>query len=134
MPAVGEVLIEKSAFHSVKSVVGAEDLREAIRRRAEQIYIESGRVPGRDYENWAQAEREVRTEGASFIAPGKNAVVVKVDGVEFVGEFDKERSGGYVPGEFKAGGAVSVRFEGDRMFVRRPNGKELATRVVKKVG
>jgi Protein of unknown function (DUF2934) len=126
--------MEKSTSHSDRFVVRGEDLREAIRQRAEQIYIESGRIPGRDNENWAQAERELRSQRASFIAPGKNAVVVKVDGVGFIGEFDKEASGGYIPGEFKAGGAVSVRFEGDRMFIRRPNGKELATRVVKRVG
>jgi hypothetical protein len=126
--------MEKSTSHSDRFVVRGEDLREAIRQRAEQIYIESGRIPGRDNENWAQAERELRSQRASLIAPGKNAVVVKVDGVGFIGEFDKEASGGYIPGEFKAGGAVSVRFEGDRMFIRRPNGKELATRVVKRVG
>jgi hypothetical protein len=126
--------MEKSTSHSDRFVVRGEDLREAIRQRAEQIYIESGRIPGRDNENWAQAERELRSQRASLIAPGKNAVVVKVDGVGFIGEFDKEASGGYIPGEFKAGGTVSVRFEGDRMFIRRPNGKELATRVVKRVG
>jgi hypothetical protein len=130
----GEVLIKKAASYSAKPVAGAEDLREAIRRRAEEIYIEGGRIPGRDYQNWAQAEREVRSQRTGSLAAGKNAVVIKVDGVEFVGEFDKKSSGGYVPGEFKAGGAVSVRFEGDTMFVRRPNGKELATRIVKKVG
>jgi len=35
------------------------DLHEAIRRRAEEIYVRSGRIPGRDVENWAQAEREI---------------------------------------------------------------------------
>ena len=30
--------------------------REDIRRRAEYLYIRSGRVPGRDVENWLEAE------------------------------------------------------------------------------
>lgn len=34
------------------------DRQEAIRRRAEEIYIRNGRIPGRDNENWAQAEQE----------------------------------------------------------------------------
>ena len=40
----------------------------------------------------------------------------------------QEISDGYIPGEFGSGAAVSVRFEGDKMFVRRKNGKELETR------
>ena len=37
----------------------APDQHEAIRRRAEEIYIRNGRIPGRDVENWAQAEQEI---------------------------------------------------------------------------
>jgi len=40
---------------SAKKIITRED----IERRAYQIYIESGYVPGRDYENWAQAEKEL---------------------------------------------------------------------------
>jgi hypothetical protein len=116
------------------NAVGGEGLREVIRRRAEQIYIESGRIPNRDCENWAKAEREVCRERTIHLALGKNAVIIKVNGVEFVGEFDRGDAGGYVPGEFKPGAAVSVRFEGNKMFVRRTNGEELATCVVKKIG
>src|ERR1700690_1567258 len=38
------------------------DLHELIRRRAEEIYFRNGRAPGRDKENWAQAEREIAQE------------------------------------------------------------------------
>ena len=31
-----------------------------IAARAEQIYVESGRVAGRDLENWIQAENELK--------------------------------------------------------------------------
>lgn len=106
------------------------DLHEAIRRRAEEIYIRSGRVPGHDLENWAQAEKEIRGE----TEPGpRPAIVVKINGVHHVGEYRADLSEGYMPGEFTQGEPVEVRIEGDRMFVRRSNGKELETRIVRRV-
>jgi len=108
------------------------DLQKAIRRRAEEIYIRNGRIAGRDVENWAQAELEVRAERRGQIR--RAAVVVKVNGVQYVGEYRPESADGYVPGEFDAGSPVSVRLQDDKMFVRRSNGKELETRIVKKIG
>ena len=37
-------------------------------------------------------------------------------------------------GEFGADASVPVRFHGDKMFVKRPNGKELETTIVKQTG
>ena len=108
---------------------GLKDLQAAIRRRAEEIYERSGRVPGRDMENWTQAEQEVRSEAARY-AGRRTAVVVKVNGVEYVGEYTFTAADGYAPGEFAAGDPVAVRFEEDRMYVKRANGKELETRIV----
>ena len=107
------------------------DLHEAIRRRAEEIYVRNGRVPNRDVENWNQAEREIRLEIEH--SHHRTAVVVKVNGVQYVGEYCAEFSDGYIPGEFDPGAPVPVRLEGDRMFVQRPNGKELETRIVQKI-
>ena len=109
------------------------DRREAIRRRAEEIYIRSGRIPGRDLENWMQAEQEILREAAGTTARRK-AIVVRVQGVEYVGEYDPASSDGYTPGELKKGVAVAVRFSGDKMFVKRPNGRELETTVVRRTG
>jgi Protein of unknown function (DUF2934) len=36
-------------------------IEDAIRVRAYQIYIERGRVPGRDLDDWLQAEREIKS-------------------------------------------------------------------------
>ncbi len=108
--------------------------RDAIRRRAEAIYVRSGKIPGRDKENWIQAEREIQHEIAAQPTVRRTAIVVRVNGVEYIGEYKPEDSNGYVPGEFGTGGTVPVRIEGDRMFVRRQNGKELETRIVKKTG
>lgn len=109
----------------------ATDLQERIRQRAEEIYFRNGQIPGRDAENWAQAEQEIQREVES--AKRRTAIVVQVNGVRYVGEYRQEMSDGYVPGEFGPGAAVSVRMDGDRMFVKRPNGKELATTIVQKI-
>ncbi|HET7891280.1 MAG TPA: DUF2934 domain-containing protein [Candidatus Sulfotelmatobacter sp.] len=113
--------------------VSPVDRHEAIRRRAEEIYIRNGRIPGRDNENWAQAEQEIMRELAGE-APRKTAIVVRVNGEEYVGEYDPETADGYAPGEFGAGTSVPVRFRGDKMLVLRPNGKVLETTIVQKNG
>ncbi len=104
---------------------------DAIRRRAEEIYVRNGRLPGRDAENWAQAERDFRRESAER-SPRKTAIVVRVNGAEYIGEYNPASAEGYVPGEFGPGVSVPVRFHGDKMFVKRPNGKELETTIVNK--
>jgi hypothetical protein len=121
----GNVLPESGAGQDV-----VDELEEAIRRRAEQIYERNGKIPGRDIENWTQAEREIRSEAAQQVG-GRTAVVVKVDGVEYVGEYEFAAADGYAPGEFAAGDPIAVRFEDEKMYVKRANGKELETRIVK---
>jgi Protein of unknown function (DUF2934) len=111
----------------------ALDRHEAIRRRAEEIYIRNGRIPGRDLDNWAQAEQEILSESAGS-SPRRTAIIVKVNGAEYVGEYNAASSEGYLPGEFGPGTAVPVRFHGDKMFVKRPNGKILETTIVRKTG
>jgi hypothetical protein len=106
-------------------------VHEAIRRRAEEIYIRSGRVAGRDVQNWTQAEAEIMNELAEG-AGRRTAIIVNVDGVQYVGEYDLNSAGDYKPGEFPTGAAIPVRFDGDKMFVQRPNGKELETTITHK--
>jgi hypothetical protein len=106
-----------------------QDLQEVIRRRAEEIYFRNGKIPGRDLDNWAQAEREIVSEAASRTR--KTAIVLRVSGNEYIGEYNAESSDGYCPGEFCLGASVPVRFHGDKMFVKRANGKVLETTIVK---
>jgi hypothetical protein len=108
------------------------DRNEAIRRRAEEIYIRNGKIPGRDLENWAQAEQEILRESAEPRVR-RTAVVVRVDGSEYVGEYNPEVSDDYRPGEFGPGASVPVRFHGDKMLVLRPNGKVLETTIVNQI-
>ncbi len=108
------------------------DQHEAIRKRAEEIYIRNGRTPGRDPENWAQAEKEVLRESAGFAT--RKAIVVRVRGTQYIGQYNPESSDGYVAGEFGPRASIPVRFHGNKMFVKRPNGKVLETIVVNKIG
>jgi hypothetical protein len=108
------------------------DLHEAIRRRAEEIYVRNGRISGRDLENWAQAEQEILRESAE--SPTRKAIVVKVGDAQYIGQYNPDACDGYVPGEFGPGASVPVRFRGDKMLVLRPNGKVLETTIVKKIG
>jgi hypothetical protein len=52
------------AKHGDRSTAVAPDsTREhEIRRRAHEIYLERGREPGCDVEDWLQAERELTTD------------------------------------------------------------------------
>jgi DUF2934 family protein len=109
----------------------ALDRHDAIRRRAEEIYIRNGRIPGRDLENWAQAEQEILRESAE--SPTRKAIVVKVGDAQYVGEYNLESCDGYVPGEFGPGASVPVRFRGGKMQILRANGKVLETTIVKKI-
>ena len=123
--------METTSFpESACMVPSVEDLHEMIRRRAEEIYFRSGSIPGRDSENWSQAEQEILREIQS--PTPRRAIVVKVDGENYIGEYKTESSEGYVPGELEPGTKVAVRFEGGKMYVRRTNGKELETDIVKK--
>jgi hypothetical protein len=103
-------------------------MQEAIRCRAEEIYHRDGDIPGRDQENWAQAEAEILGE----LAPTSRnpAIIINVDGLQYVAEYNAANSDGYTPGEFLRGAPVPIRIEGDKMFVIRRNGRELETRIV----
>ena len=107
------------------------DRHEAIRHRAEEIYIRNGRIPGRDLENWAQAEQEILRESGE--SPTRKAIVVKVGDAQYIGEYNPESCDGYIPGEFGPGASVPVRFRSGKMQILRPNGKVLETTIVKKI-
>jgi len=107
-------------------------VQEAIRRRATELYQRSGAAEGHDVENWYQAEAEILREAAAH--PVRRAIIVNVEGVVYTGEYEPASANGYTPGEWKAGDRVPIRLEGDKLFLRRPNGRELQTSVVKRIG
>ena len=113
-------------------VNSTSDLQAAIRTRATEIYEKSGRVGGRDVQNWCQAEAEILREYAARFE--RKAIVVNVGGIVYTGEYDPDDAEGYAPGEWKAGDPVPIRFADQKMYLRRPNGQVLETVVVKKLG
>jgi hypothetical protein len=108
------------------------EVQEAIRRRATELYQRGGAVAGHDAENWYQAEAEVLRESATN--GRRRAVVVNLQGVVYTGEYEAASAEGYIPGEWKTGDPVPVRLAGDKLYLRRPNGRELQTTVVKRIG
>ena len=112
------------------AAVRSPEVEEAIRRRAEKLYEDRGRVPGHQDEDWLKAEAEVLHELAQ--TPKLALVKVRFEGAAYTGEYDAKRCDGYTPGEFRTGAPVEVRFHIGNMYVKRPNGKELETRVVRK--
>jgi hypothetical protein len=107
-------------------------MQDAVRRRATELYQQGGALEGRDLENWYQAEAEILRESATN--PGRLAVVVNLEGVVYTGEYEATAAEGYTPGEWKPGDPVSVRLSGDKLYLRRPNGQELQTTIVKRIG
>ena len=110
----------------------AAPLQDIIRKRATDLYLHGGKLEGHDLENWQQAEAEILREiGGPLDRP---AIVIHIEGVVYTAEYDSATAEGYAPGEWKSGERVVVRLEGDRMFLRRPNGMELETSIVKRIG
>jgi hypothetical protein len=107
-------------------------LLEAIRRRATELYQRGGAAEGHDAENWYRAEAEIIRESATRSA--RRAVVVNIQGVVYTGEYESNSTDGYTPGEWNPGDPVPVRLAGDKLFLRRPNGRELQTTIVKRIG
>jgi DUF2934 family protein len=107
-------------------------MQEAIRRRASEIFQRSGSMQDHDAENWYEAEAEILRESAG--SPVRRAVVVNIRGVVYTGEYECTAADGYLPDEWKPGDPVPVRLAGDKLYLRRPNGRELQTTVVKRIG
>lgn len=107
-------------------------MQDAIRRRATELFRRSGSIPGHDLENWCQAELEVLKEQATHLV--HPAVVIRFEGVLYTGEYEAASAGGYTPGEWKPGEHVPLRLEGNRLYLRRRNGSELETTIIKRVG
>lgn len=119
-----------SASDTLVPELRSSTVEEAIRRRAEQLYVQRGKVPGHEIQDWLQAEAEVTGKIAQ---PGKSAfVIIRFQGATYTGEYDVRSCADYRHGEFCPGSPVEISFNGDKMYLKRPNGKELETRVVKK--
>ena len=61
-----------------------KEMQDKIMRRAQQIFEQSGSVPGRDIENWTQAERELMWKPALELSEkhGQIQLEVAISGVD----------------------------------------------------
>lgn len=82
----------------------------------------------------AESPREAEMIREFATHPGCGAVVVNIEGAVYTGEYEFMTAHGYVPGEWEAGASIPVRFAGDKLFLKRPNGRELPTTIVKRIG
>lgn len=64
MPIIKEKAKVKKAASQSSSVpkisLTPSQLHEALAKKAQEIYEKSGRIPGRDFANWLEAERLVK--------------------------------------------------------------------------
>lgn len=52
----------KSTMNKSSSCCAPERFTDEVRRKAQELYEKSGRKPGRDLDNWLEAERIVNSE------------------------------------------------------------------------
>jgi hypothetical protein len=50
----------------------------------------------------------------------------------YTSAYESASAGGYIPGEWKPGEPVPLRLVGDKLYLRRHNGSELETTIIKK--
>jgi hypothetical protein len=89
--------VETDLLSDSPTSVFASDLQEATRQSAEEIYVQSGRIPGRDVENWTQAEREIREQAEK--GNRRAAILVRVNGSQYVGSIAQTRRTVASPGK-----------------------------------
>ena len=104
---------------------------DEVRRRAQRLFEEGGRVLGHEVEDWLEAERELIEESVKAPAPPAY-IVVKLNGVTYTGEYDPSHCDGYRPGEFEVSAPVRVRVDREQLIIQRPGGQQLQARIVRR--
>jgi hypothetical protein len=56
----GYIMAKEQQSKNQKNPQSVNDLREEIRRRAEEIYIKRGGSPGDEMSDWLEAEKEIK--------------------------------------------------------------------------
>jgi len=103
----------------------------AIAAKREKVY-QKGKLVDVQEEHLSP---RVAGSGGVVVSRNQTAVsyVVELDGIVYVGERVERGKGVAASGaEWIIGEPIEVRFEKDKMYLARPNGKELETKVVKK--
>ena len=148
-----ETVAETNAAEQSKA--SSDAVRKKIARRARELYELRGCVDGYALEDWVQAEREVMNQLAKEEAAPENSnlpadtrapstsgpqlgrktatIAVRVGTFVYTGEYETNRCTSYKPGTLRKGQPIEIRFDQDKMFIELPDGRELETRIVKKI-
>jgi hypothetical protein len=108
------------------------DFHGAVARRARQLWEQRGRVDGHAQEDWLQAEAEVRLGEALSAAAARPRAYMKVKVGDSIYVVEYYRAGDYMPGELKKGQRVAMRIAQGWMYIKLPEGRKLAARIVEK--
>ena len=96
------------------------------------VWMSEKRLPGAGQHVEMLSEAEMIREFTTH--SGCGAIVVSVEGVVYTGEYEFMTAFDYAPGEWQNGTSIPIRFAGDKLFLRRPNGCELQIMIVKRIG
>ena len=66
---------EVAGSEEMQAAAPSENLQEAIRHRAYELYDERGKADGRDMEDWLQAESEVKGRASELAILSQRVVV-----------------------------------------------------------
>ncbi|GEM_PF-2384185 len=58
-------MMQKMKMHKISTQYPQGQCCEMIKKKAEEIYVKSGRKEGRDLENWLEAERIIKARMCS---------------------------------------------------------------------
>jgi hypothetical protein len=58
-------------------------------------------------------------------------ISVQKDNLVYVGDYLAKRKGSYRPGDLIVNDPIAFRIDGDKLILKRPNGEELKTKLVK---
>jgi hypothetical protein len=107
------------------------DPRQPLRHRGEGRRVGAGQAE-LEWQDCREGEAEVLRESGTCLT--RASVVINLEGVVYTGEYDFATAGDYMAGEWQGGDRIPVRLAGDRLYLRRPDGRELETQVVRRIG
>lgn len=55
-------MYQKTPSNRSSAKLSQDEIQALIRKRAQEIYEKRGRTPGKDVENWVEAEKQIKRE------------------------------------------------------------------------
>jgi hypothetical protein len=83
-----------------------------------------------------QTLRNDTAESRSPAAPAERKtamIAVRVGAFVYTGEYNTSNDAGYIAGDLHKGQPIEIRFDQEKMYIELPDGRELETKIVRKV-